>query len=214
MDKAKTEGYYTQQRADMFGFVPQQARRILEIGCGQGTFLATLARDDRELWGIELDSDMARHAEKVCHRLLVGDVNELCSQLPENYFDCVICNDVLEHLYAPWDVLRTIHRLLVRDGVVVASIPNIRYIGVFITEKLWQKDFIYRPEGGILDDTHVRFFTSKSMRRMFEQCGYRILRHEGIRPCKSWKEKLFITLSCGFLSDSRYKCFATVAQKI
>ena len=68
MDEAKTEGYYTQQRADMFGFVPQQARRILEIGCGQGTFLATLARDDRELWGIELDPDMARHAEKVCHR--------------------------------------------------------------------------------------------------------------------------------------------------
>ena len=207
-------GYFHNKRPEMLQYIPQNAIRILEVGCGEGAFCADLKRDDREIWGLEINKEAAQEASKVCHQVLVGDFKEMHNQLPKNYFDCVIFNDVLEHIYDPWETIRLTKTLLNKEGVLVSSIPNFRYISNIITEILFQKDFQYKPEGGILDDTHIRFFTSKSMLRMFESEGYQVIAHEGIRPCKSWKEKLFINLTLGFLKDARYKQFATVAKPV
>ena len=195
----------------MLPWVPGNALRILEVGCGAGTFLQSLQRPDRELWGMDINPVEAEAAKAFCHRVLVGDAMELVEQLPDGYFDCVVFNDVLEHLPWPGRLLYKMRGKLKPDGRVVASIPNIRYIGVLVTELLWHRDFGYTPEGGVLDDTHLRFFTRRSMQRLFERAGYRVLSCQGIRPCRSWKEKLFIALSLGFLSDARYKCFAWTA---
>jgi hypothetical protein len=104
--------------------------------------------------------------------------------------------------------------LLSENGVLVSSIPNFRYVANLVTEVIWEGEFRYKPEGGILDDTHVRFFTPKSIYRMFREQGYEVLVNEGINPCKSWKENLFINLTFGILKDARYKQFATVAKPI
>ncbi len=211
----KTEiGYFHNQRSEMLKYIPENAKRILEVGCGEGVFCRELVRDDREIWGVEMNADAAQKAVDVCSHVLVGDFNALYEQLPKKHFDCVIFNDVLEHIYAPWDTIQQVKSLLSPSGVLVSSIPNFRYVDNIITEILFQKDFRYKPEGGILDDTHIRFFTSKSICRMFREQGYDILTHEGIRPCKSWKEKLFITLTFGFLKDARFKQFATVAKPL
>jgi 2-polyprenyl-3-methyl-5-hydroxy-6-metoxy-1,4-benzoquinol methylase len=207
-------GYFHNQRAEMLKYIPQNATRILEVGCGEGAFSSLLKRSDRELWGIELNEDAAQKATEVCTFVLVGDFNTIYDQLPKNHFDCVIFNDVLEHIYAPWDTIKMVKSLLTQNGVLVSSIPNFRYIDNLITEILFRKDFQYKPEGGILDDTHIRFFTSKSMCRMFVEQGYEVLINEGINPCKSWKEKLFINLTFGFLKDARFKQFATVSKPV
>ncbi|MBP5318527.1 MAG: class I SAM-dependent methyltransferase [Paludibacteraceae bacterium] len=210
--KNKAGDYYTQSRLEMLPLVPAEARRILEVGCGSGVFLRSLERDDRELWGMDINAEMAEPAREVCHRLLIGDAMQLLGELPDGYFDCIVFNDVLEHLAWPGKLLRKIRGKLGAGGCIVASIPNIRYIGVLVTGLLWHKDFCYTPEGGVLDDTHLRFFTRRSMRRLIEQSGYEVCSCQGIRPCKSWKEKLFIALSLGVLSDARYKCFAWTAR--
>lgn len=207
-------GYFHNQRAEMLKYIPQNATRILEVGCGEGAFSSLLKRSDRELWGIEMNEDAAQKATEVCTFVLVGDFNTIYDQLPKNHFDCVIFNDVLEHIYAPWDTIKMVKSLLTQNGVLVSSIPNFRYIDNLVTEILFRKDFQYKPEGGILDDTHIRFFTSKSMCRMFVEQGYEVLINEGINPCKSWKEKLFINLTFGFLKDARFKQFATVAKPV
>lgn len=207
-------GYFHNQRAEMLKYIPQNATRILEVGCGEGAFSSLLKRSDRELWGIEMNEDAAQKATEVCTFVLVGDFNTIYDQLPKNHFDCVIFNDVLEHIYAPWDTINLVKSLLTQNGVLVSSIPNFRYIDNLVTEILFRKDFQYKPEGGILDDTHIRFFTSKSMYRMFVEQGYDVLINEGINPCKSWKEKLFINLTFGFLKDARFKQFATVAKPV
>ena len=205
-------GYYQNQRKEMLEFIPENAKFILEVGCGEGVFSSMISREDREIWGIEINPQSAESAREKCKQVFVGDFNEIYGQLPRNYFDCIVFNDVLEHMYAPWDVLRNVKDLLTTQGVVVSSIPNFRYISNLITEILFQGEFRYRPEGGILDDTHIRFFTSKSILRMYDELGYRVLTHKGINPCKSPKEKLFIRLFLGKLNDIRYKQFATVAK--
>lgn len=108
----------------------------------------------------------------------------------------------------PWSVLIKSKELLTPNGVIICSIPNVRYIEVFITEMIFQKDFKYRPEGGILDNTHLRFFTLKSMKRMFSELSFEIVSSKGLKPCKSWKEKLFIAMGCGLFSDCRYRRYA------
>ena len=211
----KTEiGYFHNKRPEMLKYIPENAVNILEVGCGEGAFCVALNRPDREIWGVEMNSDAAQKATEVCKYVLVGDFNTIYEQLPKKHFDCVIFNDVLEHIYSPWDTIQLVKALLSDNGVLVSSIPNFRYISNLITEVLFEGEFRYKPEGGILDDTHVRFFTTKSIRRMFDEQGYEILAHEGLRPCKSWKEKLFITLTFGFLKDARFKQFATVAKPI
>jgi 2-polyprenyl-3-methyl-5-hydroxy-6-metoxy-1,4-benzoquinol methylase len=209
-----TIGYYGTHRSEMLQYIPTDARVILEVGCGEGNFCRQLKADGREIWGLEINQQAADQATAVCDTVIVGSFEEQVSGLPQRYFDCVVFNDVLEHLYDPWTTVRQVKDLLSDKGVMVTSIPNFRYISNLITEILFQKEFEYKPEGGILDDTHIRFFTSKSMLRMFRNEGYEVVRHEGIRPCKSWKEKLFISLTLGFLKDARYKQFATVAKPI
>lgn len=207
-------GYSYRQRPEMLKYIPESAVRILEVGCNDGAFCATLKRADREIWGVDMNEIAAKKASAICTFVLVGDFNSIFDQLPKNHFDCVIFNDVLEHIYSPWDTIRQVKDLLSPNGVLVSSIPNFRYIDNLITEILFKGEFRYKPEGGILDDTHIRFFTLKSMCRMHREQGYEVLINEGINPCKSWKEKLFINLTFGFLKDARYKQFATVAKPI
>ena len=210
----KKSGYLQRYRPEMLKYIPEDAKCILEVGCNDGAFCATLKRQDREIWGVEMNPEAAEKATEICNFVLVGDFNEVFNKLPKDYFDCVIFNDVLEHLYSPWDTIQLVRSLLSKNGVLVSSIPNFRYISNLITEIVFEGEFRYKPEGGILDDTHIRFFTPKSMCRMFREQGYEVLINEGINPCKSWKEKMFINLSFGLLKDARYKQYATVAKPI
>jgi 2-polyprenyl-3-methyl-5-hydroxy-6-metoxy-1,4-benzoquinol methylase len=211
--EAKDEkGYFGFMRSEMLKYIPENANRILEVGCGEGVFCNALKKTGREIWGIELDANSALKAEKIVDKVIIGSIDELISSLPKMYFDCIIFNDVFEHLYMPWETLNKIKVILSKNGVIVSSIPNFRYVNNLLLNILWNKDFKYNPEGGIMDDTHIRFFTSKSIIRMYEEQGYEILIHEGIKPCKGKFEKLSIALSFGLLSDTRYKQYATVAK--
>jgi 2-polyprenyl-3-methyl-5-hydroxy-6-metoxy-1,4-benzoquinol methylase len=195
----------------MFQYIPQNSQKVLEVGCSNGLFLDYVKQHTNcEVWGIEMNVTAAEKAAKVAHKVLSGDFNVVYTELPAHYFDCIVFNDVIEHFIDPWQALINAKSLLTEKGVIVSSIPNFRYIGN-MTEIIKSADFRYREEGGILDKTHVRFFTAKSMKRLFEECGYQVIIQEGLRPCKSWKEKLFITLSCGFFNDMRFLQYAHVA---
>ncbi len=206
----RNDGYFHQTRPEMKVFVPESAVRILEVGCGEGMFCDTLRRPDREIWGIEMDEEAGEHARLRCDVFFQGDFFSVLPQLPVSGFDAIVFNDVLEHFADPWDALIKCKPLLSEIGVVVASIPNFRFIGN-LKEILVDKDFRYKPFG-ILDVTHLRFFTSRSMLRMFQDCGYVVIQHEGIRPCRTWLSWLLAVFSLGIFGDVRYKQFATVAK--
>jgi len=96
--------------------------------------------------------------------------------------------------------------------VVVASVPNIRYYRV-LAELVLHGNWDYKDHG-VLDKTHLRFFTRKSIAKMFRQLGFQILKLEGIHPTSSRTYKVLNTLLLGGLSDARYKHFAVVARPV
>ena len=208
-------GYFSHPRPQMRAFVPAGARRILDVGCGDGGFAAGLrAERDKagaalEIWGVELDEQAADRAAAHLDRGLPGAAETRVAELPDRWFDCVVINDVLEHLAWPENLLRSLHRVLAPGGCLVTSIPNVRYIHN-VWDLVVHGDWEYGDEG-ILDRTHLRFFTRASMRTLLEGAGWTIRRQQGINPTSSWRFRLVNCLGLGRLGDMRYLQFACVA---
>ncbi len=204
--------YYGHPRREMAGFVPRSTKVMLDIGCGAGAFAAGLKQDGRslEIWGVEMTPEAAKLATEVLDKVLVGDIVSVLPDLPLGRFDCIVLNDVLEHVIHPEEVLARIQPLLAPGGVVVASIPNVRYffnVWNLVAGGRWD----YTDEG-ILDRTHLRFFTRSSMKRMFQQKGYRVESMQGINPTGSLKFQLMNVLTLGRWSDMKFLQFAVVAS--
>ena len=208
---SKPEDYFIQTRPEMLEYIPKTAHRILEVGCSSGLFAAQLKeRAGAEVWGIEFDHESAERAREKIDKVFVGDIFQLSADLPEAYFDCIVLNDVLEHLVDPFAVLLRLKGKLAENGIIVCSIPNIRFFHTlkkFVLDKQWKYE-----DAGIMDKTHLRFFTKKSIIDMFNTLGYTILKLEGINGIDSWKFSLLNALSLGYLSDTRFLQFACVAR--
>jgi 2-polyprenyl-3-methyl-5-hydroxy-6-metoxy-1,4-benzoquinol methylase len=209
----KPENYYTSSRLEMLHYVPEQASRILDVGCGAGEFGNVLKfRRQVEVWGIEHCQQAAVEAQTKLDRVLVGNIEDGTLPLPEGYFDCIVFNDVLEHLVNPWAVLTGIKVYMQPDAYVVASIPNVRYFDNII-KLLKHKQWEYGDEG-ILDKTHLRFFTIESIRDLFGVTGYSVISINGIRGRQfPWKFSLVNKIMKSTFDDMRYMQFSCVAKK-
>jgi 2-polyprenyl-3-methyl-5-hydroxy-6-metoxy-1,4-benzoquinol methylase len=147
--------------------------RILDVGCGEGITSARLAEAGNRVTGVDvLPAPKHRDAleEYRCHDLSQGLPTDLFNGAK---FDRVLLMDVLEHLPDPEAVLRPCRELLAPQGQVIISLPNVANITVRLM--LLMGRFDYAPRG-ILDRTHLRFFTRKTARRMIEDCGFEIVR--------------------------------------
>lgn len=201
----------------MLPFVPPRSRRVLDVGCSRGNFGRLLKETLKlEVWGVEPVAVVAAEAATKLDRVIEGVFDDDLD-LPLESFDVIFFNDVLEHLFDPAAALRHARRLLKPDGVIVASIPNIRHF-----HTMWQLlvhgDWLYADEG-ILDRTHLRFFTRKSIRRLFEESQFSIRQMEGLRPgypvfSHAWKVyRLMGWLPVKLIKDMRFLQFAVVAAK-
>ena len=205
------EWYYHNPRAEMLKYVPQNIRTLLDVGCGSGEFAGLVAQHrNAEIWGVEINSEAAAKAGPCFHRILIGDVAELKNELPTAYFDCIVFNDVLEHLANPYQMLANVKSLLRPGGCIVGSLPNMRYFPV-LKALVREKDFRY-ADYGVMDRTHLRFFTRKSIARMFEEQGFAVQTLEGINSLQSWKFEVLNALLLNSLSDARCQQFAWVAK--
>lgn len=207
----KPQDYFALERPEMIGFVPLTAKTILEFGCGEGNFGNALKlRNNAEVWGLEIEEDAAKIAQQKLHKVVVGDALLKLNDLPDNYFDAIIFNDVLEHLNDPYTVLEKLRSKLSPTGVVVASIPNIRFFRSFF-DFVFRGNWEYTPNG-IMDKTHIRFFTKKSIDGLFSKQGYTIVKKQGINKSKSLKPLITSVLTLGSWSDIAYLQFAVVAK--
>jgi 2-polyprenyl-3-methyl-5-hydroxy-6-metoxy-1,4-benzoquinol methylase len=200
----------------MLPHVPTGAAVVLDIGCGAGAFGAGLKQRWQQagralaVWGVEMDSVAAERATEVLDRVLVGDAAQVLTQLPPSGFDVVILNDVLEHVVAPEALIQQLLPLLRDGGCFVASVPNVRHfpnVVNLVVHGSWR----YTDEG-ILDRTHLRFFTRSSMLELFADCGLQVESIVGINPTGSLKFKLLNLLTFGRWADMRYLQFAIRAR--
>jgi 2-polyprenyl-3-methyl-5-hydroxy-6-metoxy-1,4-benzoquinol methylase len=209
---SKGEGYYEAARSEMLEFIPLGASTFLDVGCSSGVFGAELKKSypSATVWGIELDKQAATAARLKLDHVIEGSFEAGLPELEEKKFDCIIFNDVLEHLVNPGQILLECKNYLSDGGNVVASIPNILYWPAMY-EIIRHQDWRYQ-DSGILDNTHLRFFTKKSAVRMFEDAGYEVSRCEGINPLVMKRYTIANFLLLDHLRDWKYLQFAIVAN--
>lgn len=207
----KPPGYYQSNREDMLQYVPPGTKTSLEFGCGCGGFSA-LVKDkfDAETWAVEINEEAAHEAEKILDKVINSDADESLEDIPENFFDCIILFDILEHLLDPSALLSTLKNKLSDKGVIIASIPNIRYYRAFV-DLVIHGNWDYKDHG-ILDRTHLRFFTYKSIVKMLKLLDFEILLLEGIHPTSSRTFKILNLVLLNSINDIRYKHFAIVVK--
>lgn len=206
--------YYRNLRPEMTRFLPPRYEKVLEVGCGEGAFTDNL-KPGCEVWGVERDERASKIAATRMKVVLLGDYDEVSKDLPDENFDLVICNDVIEHMADHDAFLLSVKRKLKPGGHLVASVPNVRF-WENLRDLLCRKDWRYQ-EAGILDRTHLRFFTERSIRRALETRGFVIEELEGINPPASRKKILFLGLiaaaTLGHSRDIRYLQYGLRARR-
>ncbi len=144
--------------------------RVLDIGCGSGYLSKAFKDKGCHVVGVEV-SALAEAAKQHCDQLLIGNIEEMTFPFPPQYFDVIVFADVLEHLKRPDLTLMRLKRFLAPKGIVIASIPNVAHARIRLNLLLGK----FKYEGcGILDLTHLRFFTLDTVKQLFTESGYEI----------------------------------------
>jgi 2-polyprenyl-3-methyl-5-hydroxy-6-metoxy-1,4-benzoquinol methylase len=199
-------------RREMLQFIPAGSACVLDVGCHTGAFGRMLKGSGiATVWGIEADPATAAEAGRHLDKVIAGYFAD--EQVPDGYFDVVVFNDVLEHIPDPAAALRIAAKKLKAGGAVVASIPNLRHIDTLV-HIVREKDFRYEAVG-VRDRTHLRFFTKKSIPRLFEQGDLIIEILEGINE-SAWDyslvRRILFRLFPDYFDDTRFEQFAIVAR--
>ncbi|MDQ1257428.1 MAG: hypothetical protein QG656_2032 [Candidatus Hydrogenedentes bacterium] len=207
-------GYYRNTREDLIQHVPRSTRRVLDIGCSGGDFGRRLKElGVQEVAGVELDSHACALAKTALDRVVEGNIETVELPFEDGHFDCIVFGDVLEHLVDPAAVIRKVSRFLAPEGVILMCIPNVRFYEVvqMLINGRWRYE-----DAGILDRTHLRFFTAADIHLMVEDAGLELL-HLGTQsfipperlPLNPDRTLSLVNAVIGPLTDEDYREFRT-----
>lgn len=172
--KLKDASYFGHACDDLAQLINGYGLRVLEVGCATGVTGKMLLDTGKAKWvtGVEYLPEYGEIARSVLDEVYIGDIEEMTFDWDAKRFDCFVFADVLEHLGDPWCLLKRLRPFLADDGIVVASIPNVKHWPV-MTDLIFHDDWKY-SEWGVLDITHLRFFTRRSAARLFSETGYSV----------------------------------------
>jgi len=172
MDQTPVHDEYN---ADLLRVIPVESSRLVEVGSSSGA----LARAFKEkspashYIGIDIDYSYSRLSRRYCDESYALDIERVAKSFWDNLSDreCWIFGDTLEHLQDPWRVLKNINAVIPIHGCVVACIPNAQHWS--LQAKLSCGEFRYESSG-LLDKTHLRWFTSTTINELFTDAGFRV----------------------------------------
>jgi 2-polyprenyl-3-methyl-5-hydroxy-6-metoxy-1,4-benzoquinol methylase len=208
----KDRQYFHFKRTKLVDMLPSIRGKVLDIGCAAGGTLEYLkSKGASYTVGIDTDQEAIRIAEKKNLDLVfTGNVEKDDLPFLENEFDCIIMADILEHLYNPWETLKKITYYLKNDGYMLLSIPNIKHYYI-LTRLILYDEWSY-CEAGILDNTHIRFFTLKETKRMLDDAGLKIVAIKDVTSTRG-KMKILNTLLFNTLRSFISSQYYIVANK-
>ncbi len=168
--------YLENPRTNLVNMFSSPRKFVLEIGCSRGATGIYCKEKFPETiyWGIEPNQCAAKVASTRIDHVLVGmsdDFNLAEEGVQLGQIDGVIFADVIEHMYNPWKALADLKPYLAANAEIVTSIPNIR--SLWVMNEIASGRFTYETEG-LLDITHIRFFTWSEIMKMMHECGYRV----------------------------------------
>lgn len=165
--------YYARSRTWPSIFGIRSGTKILDVGCGRGNLGSYLQTTyDSEVTGLEIIKDNFLVASTVLYEAHLGDIESMDMSVLGSRFDYVIFSDSLEHMLEPKAVLERVRDLMAENGHLLISMPNIRNFRV-TAPLVFSDQWNYQDEG-LLDRTHLRFFTCTSICKLIEQCGYKV----------------------------------------
>ena len=154
-------------------------KRVLEIGCSTGYLSEAMVRQGCRVTGVEIDAEAGDEAKRFCERVVIGDIEALDLSPVGTDFEVLMLADVLEHLRDPCAALRRLAPLLAPNGYAVISTPNVANWAMRLGLLAGRWDYTDR---GILDRTHLRFFTLRTLTRTLNEAGYRIRQLDASTP--------------------------------
>lgn len=203
MDEPRTpERYLRHTRNDLISEIPYGANRVLDIGCAEGHAGKKLKELGQASFvvGLEIDEEAAKTARQNLDHAICCNVESALPDepfMPPRSFDYILMGDILEHLRDPWDTLSRVEKYLVPSGRIVTSIPNVRHWSVVIP-LLFLGRWEYATHG-IMDITHLRFFTLSSATKLIKETGFEVISSKPRITGRFGKLLNIITL--GFLKD-------------
>lgn len=208
----KPDSYFGCARVDAVSVFGAPVERVLEVGCGNGATLRLLLELElaREAVGVEGFEAAAAEARKHLSTIHCFDLEDFSKYPNLGRFDVIMCLDVLEHLVQPSTVLEHLKCFLKPGGRLIISLPNVRFAGVLVP-LVFAGDWKYR-EAGVLDKTHLRFFTSRSASRLLREAGYSIDAVYAQRFNRRSISSLLNVLTLGLFSDFLSRQFLLVAR--
>jgi SAM-dependent methyltransferase len=166
--------YYGSVRNEILPLIPEKIPRVLDVGCGAGNTLLWIKELRHCDWigGVEMEPEAANHARGKLSALYEGNIEQMRLPIPEGSLDLILCLDVLEHLFDPWKVARSLQKLLKPGGHLIISLPNIQNRKILIP-LIFRGEWKY-TDSGILDRTHIRFFTRRGAIDLVRSAGFEI----------------------------------------
>jgi len=149
------------------------SQTVLDVGCGAGNLAKELVKEKCLVTGLDIDPKVTRTAAKYYREIVIGDIEDQLTlrKLNKKKFDAIVFSDVLEHLKDPENVLKNLVKFLEASGKVIISVPNIAFLTNRLLALFGRFDY---TDWGIMDRTHLRFFTKKSISSLIENAGLEI----------------------------------------
>ncbi len=184
-------------------------KRVLDVGCSSGELAGMLKANDCTVVGVEYDQEAAEKAKERCEQVIVADLEAIkIFPFKEKEFDHILLMDILEHLRDPATLLKRLQPFLKREGTIIISIPNVANLSVRSALLFGRWNY---TEYGILDRTHLRFYTRRTANALVTGAGYAIRSIDvtpGVPLLSRSYRKPFLTINYA-LSKAFQTLFAT-----
>ncbi len=177
--------YFTDGLPELVSLIRPEEKRILDVGAGNGANARLMVTRGKEVHALTLSEREAALLRSVCHsvRILDLETESARDSFPPNSFDAIVCSHVLEHLRQPERCLRWLSTVLRQGGRIYVALPNIAFYRQRVEFAAGRFEY---TEWGLLDRTHLRFYTYRSGRCLVADAGYSIVMQQAIGSVPLW----------------------------